>query len=184
MRQAILFALCAFALGTILGASAARAGEGRVDEMIQSAMSAAPASISAEAMIMSWKFEVLRPGSNGWTCMPDRPSPGNSPWCVTEQWLNLLRAKMKREKPTYHGIGIAYMLQGDAPVSNSDPFAAGPTGPGDWVEDPGPHLMILVADLGLLEGLPADFRNGGPWVMWAGTPYAHIMVPLEGPRPN
>jgi hypothetical protein len=21
--------------------------------------------------------------------------------------------------------------------------------------------------------------NGGPWIMWPDTPYAHIMIPLE-----
>jgi hypothetical protein len=24
---------------------------------------------------------------------------------------------------------------------------------------------------------PTDWTKGGPWVMWKGTPYAHIMVP-------
>ena len=29
------------------------------------------------------------------------------------------------------------------------------------------------------EGISTDPNNGGPFVMWAGTPYAHIMVPIE-----
>jgi hypothetical protein len=33
-----------------------------------------------------------------------------------------------------------------------------------------------------LSALPTDPNNGGPWVMWKGTPYAHIMVPV-GPMP-
>jgi hypothetical protein len=27
--------------------------------------------------------------------------------------------------------------------------------------------------------LPTDSKNGGPWVMWAGTPYAHLMIPID-----
>jgi hypothetical protein len=39
--------------------------------------------------------------------------------------------------------------------------------------------MLLVPDTKLLETLPTDAHLGGPWVMWKGTPYAHIMVPAE-----
>ena len=39
--------------------------------------------------------------------------------------------------------------------------------------------MILVPDKELLKGISTDHRNGGPWIMWPDTPYAHIMIPLE-----
>jgi hypothetical protein len=42
----------------------------------------------------------------------------------------------------------------------------------------GPHLMLIVPDPALLEGIPTDFNSGGPYVMWKGTPYAHVMVPV------
>jgi len=41
----------------------------------------------------------------------------------------------------------------------------------------GGHLMIL-APAELLEAFPSDPNNGGPYVMWKGTPYAHLMVPI------
>ena len=41
--------------------------------------------------------------------------------------------------------------------------------------------MIIVPDAALLEGVPTDPNAGGPYVMWKGTPYAHIMMPT-GPR--
>jgi hypothetical protein len=37
--------------------------------------------------------------------------------------------------------------------------------------------MVLTPDTNQLEALPTDPHNGGPWVMWKGTKYAHIMVP-------
>jgi len=150
------------------------------DNVIESAMSAAPESISANATIMDWNFSVIKEGSNGWTCLPDRPdTPGNDPWCVDDPWVNFLRAYVKKEKPSYTEIGFAYMLMGDTPVSNADPYATEATGPDDWVTDLGPHLMILNPDLDLLKGISTDHLSGGPWVMWPDTPYAHIMVPLE-----
>ena len=38
--------------------------------------------------------------------------------------------------------------------------------------------MVLYADLKLLDAYPTDPKSGGPWVMWKGTPYAHLMVPV------
>lgn len=150
------------------------------EDMIASAMSAAPESISANATIMDWDFSVVREGSNGWTCLPDRAdTPGNDPWCVNDPWINFLKAYVNKEEPTYTEIGFAYMLQGDTPVSNADPFATEPTDPDDWVTDLGPHLMILNPDRTLLKSISTDHLNGGPWIMWPDTPYAHIMVPLE-----
>jgi hypothetical protein len=151
-----------------------------VDVQIQSAMSAGPASVSEDATIKDWGMNVLREGTNEWTCLPDRPdTPGNDPWCITAAWGNFLNAYVNNTEPTYTEIGFAYMLQGDTPVSNSDPYATEPTGPEDWVTDLGPHLMVLQPDASLLESISTDHLNGGPWVMWPNTPYAHIMIPLE-----
>lgn len=149
------------------------------DDVIKSAMSAGPASVSADATIMNWNLEVVREGTNGWTCLPDRgDTEGNDPWCVNEPWLNFLKAYVSKTDPTYTGVGIAYMLIGDSPVSNSDPYATEATGPADWVTDLHAHLMILLPDRSLLTTFPTDHRNGGPWVMWPDTPYAHLMVPI------
>ena len=155
------------------------------DDPIQSAMSAAPSSISANATVMDWDLNVAQEGSNDWTCLPDRPTtPGNDPWCVTDAWLNFLQAYVNQTEPTYSEIGFAYMLQGDTPVSNADPFATDETGPEDWVTEIGPHLMMLVPNREALEAMSADHLNGGPWVMWPDTPYAHVMIPLESRGPS
>ncbi len=148
--------------------------------LIESAQSAGPASISKNATIMNWNLEVVRQGSNGWTCLPDRPdTEGNDPWCVNEPWLNFLRAYVGKTEPTYSSIGVAYMLMGDSPVSNSDPYATAPTNDADWVTGLHSHLMLLVPDRSLLKGMSTDHRNGGPWVMWPNTPYAHLMIPVD-----
>lgn len=148
-------------------------------EKIDSAMSAGPESLSRNATIMDWDGKILRQGTNGWTCLPDIPgNGGDDPWCVDAAWLNMLDALKNKTKPTYDTIGIGYMLVGDAPVSNTDPFAAGKTSDDDWVEGLGAHLMILVPDPKMLKGISTDPHNGGPWIMWPGTPYQHLMVPI------
>ena len=155
-------------------------GFAAAQEAIDSAMSAAPASISADATIVDWEGNELRAGTNDWTCLPDRPdTEGDDPWCVNGAWLNFLEAYVGQTEPSYNSIGIAYMLMGDSPVSNSDPYATSPTTPDDWVTDLHAHLMVLVPDLSLFEGVSTDHLNGGHWVMWPGTPYAHLMIPID-----
>jgi hypothetical protein len=149
------------------------------EAMIKSAVSAGPSSISDDAAVMDWAMNELRPGTNGWTCLPDRPDTEDTdPWCVDGPWLNFLNAYVTQTEPTYTEIGFAYMLMGDAPVSNSDPYATTPTTPDDWVTEVGAHLMMLVPDHALLENVSTDHLNGGPWVMWPNTPYAHLMIPV------
>lgn len=73
-------------------------------------------------------------------------------------------------------IGISYMLQGDMNVSNSNPAATDPNNGDVWVQE-GPHIMVVVPRE-MLKGMSDDPYNGGPYVMWKDTPYAHIMVPV------
>ena len=40
--------------------------------------------------------------------------------------------------------------------------------------------MIIGPDPAGLEGISTDPHNGGPYVMWKGTDYAHIMIPTTG----
>ncbi len=141
---------------------------------------AAPSSLSKHATIMSRDGQVVRKGSNGWTCMPDDPgSPGTDSICMNEPWLNFMDAMKHKKKPTYTQVGIAYMLQGDRPVSNTDPYATEPNPGDDWVDKIGAHIMVLMPDVEMLKNLPTDSKNGGPWIMWAGTPYAHLMIPID-----
>ncbi len=147
---------------------------------IESALSAAPAAIAEGAAVVDWDNTVLREGTNGWTCMPDPPhQPGIAPMCLDEQWVKWAMAWTSHEIPEITRVGTAYMLAGGVDASNTDPYATEPA-PGDnWVHS-GPHVMIIVPDPAALDGLPTDPNSGGPYVMWKGTPYAHIMMPVAG----
>lgn len=163
-----------FLILAVFSVNMAGADEG----LIQSALSAAPASLAKNATVKNWDGTVLREGTNGWTCLPDIPDNGGTdPWCVDESWANLLEALTNGKEPTYDKVGIAYMLAGDAPISNIKPD--GKKEEGDWVEGLKAHLMILVPDHSMFDNVSTDPNNGGPWIMWPGTPYAHIMVPID-----
>jgi hypothetical protein len=152
--------------------------------LIESALSAAPPMVAETATVKDRKGNVLKEGSGAYTCF-GREAPGQSPICVDEVWAGWVDARVNKKPFTASEVGISYMLAGDAPdsgVSNIDPDAKEPTADNQWIVE-GPHLMILVPDPVLLDAFPAEPGNGDPYVMWKGTPYAHIMVPTGG-RPE
>lgn len=176
MRCSLLLSLTLLAFLPTVGSS--QDGSASVDDRIRNARSAAPASIAENATVADFDGTVLRAGSNGWVCMPDNPkTPNNAPMCLDAPWREFMEAYMSRRAPSFTGIGFGYMLQEDFPVSNVDPFATAPTATNSWVVNGGPHIMMILSDTSLLKSLPTDPDNGGPWVMWAGTPYAHVMIP-------
>ncbi len=159
------------------------------EEKIADAMSAGPASITQDATIAEWptepggEFNVLREGNNGWTCLASSSAAIlgglRDPSCEDETWFAWDKAFVAGEEPNVEKVGISYMLSGDAGLSNTDPSATAPTDDNEWHVS-GPHTMVLVPGSNY-EGVSTDPHNGGPYVMWAGTPYAHIMVPV-GPH--
>ena len=154
------------------------------EQKMQSAMSAGPPGIAADATIMDWSatpdgpMTELRKGTNGWTCLPDMAStPGRDPMCMDQVSMQWAAAWMTKKPPQLSGVGIAYMLQGGSTADNDDPFATEPKAGNSWLNEP-PHLMVFGAKID-----PAVYSNEPnttrPWVMWKGTPYEHLMVPVK-----
>lgn len=161
------------------------------DQKIANAITAAPAQLTADATIMDWpasdsgKSVLLRTGTNGWTCFPDfAGTAGNTPMCIDKNWQEWMTAYMSHQPPHVTSLGVAYMLApGGGEESNTDPYATGPTSDNQWGHD-GPHLMLIVANPRALLGLPTTRQEGEPYVMWPGTPYVHIMVPVAATPPS
>ena len=175
---AIVAGTTMFAFCLAPGLATAQAADGNADALVLNALSAAPASVAKGATVVDHQHNVIRKGTNGWTCMPDDPAvPNNSPMCLDTPWMDFLAALMAKRAPRVAGLGIGYMLQDDMPVSNVDPEARGPSETNQWLANGGPHIMLIVPDTAALATLSSDARSGGPWVMWRGTPYAHVMIP-------
>jgi len=145
-----------------------------IDELITLAESAAPIEISGNATIIDMEGNVLREGTNRWTCVaaPGQPMCGDKPY---RSWMEAYANQA--DEVNIETIGISYMLQGDQGTSNIRPYVEEPTADNDWVIT-GPHLMLIGPDMSLFEGLPTDPMEGGPYIMWAGTPYEHVMIPI------
>ena len=164
-------------------APAARAASAASDG-VASAESAAPASVAHGATVVmvgaDGKMSVVRKGTNGWTCMPDAPdTPGPDPMCFDANSAKWVDAWVHHKTPPAGAVGLMYMLEGGTDASNTDPYATKPTAQNDWVNT-GPHVMI-VGSKDILAGYPAGAKPdaSAPYVMWGGTPYAHLMVPVK-----
>ena len=186
-RTTILISLAATA--AVLAAAAAssqprhrpaRSGDAA---LIASAMSAAPAAVGRDATIIAMRpdgtMRTVRRGRGGFTCMADNPAtPGPDPMCMDANALKWAQAWMGKKDPPADTVGVMYMLEGGTDASNTDPYATGPSEGNDWINT-GPHLMI-VGSKEALAGHPSGAKpdTAVPYVMWAGTPYAHLMVPV------
>lgn len=151
--------------------------------MITNALAAAPDAIARDATVAvldaKGGMRRLRESSGPFTCIPDDPAtPANDPVCVDQNGLAWLTALITRAPPPAGQIGIAYRMQGASTASNVDPFATAPAAGATWRQE---RPQVLILNLPRLEGQPAPGEQvdlGKPWIRWAGTPYAHLVVPL------
>jgi hypothetical protein len=153
--------------------SATKSGE-TAQTKIARAMSAGPAEVAKSARIVDTDGTVvLREGNNGFTCMPGNPRViGDPPMCAPAaamQWSADFKAR--KAKPTNTEPGIIYMLAGATQRSDTDP--------NDTTSQPipiGPHWMIMWPFDPKATGLPTTHKATGTYIMWAGSPYAHLHV--------
>ncbi len=172
MRHIIIISV----LVLVAGISAALGAES-TSAKIQSALSAAPDSIKAGATVADidahGKMTVLRKGDNGFTCLPGYPGVvGVNPICGDRQsmiWMSDFMAH--KPKPTNSAPGIMYMLAGGTDWSASDPYAM----KGTPIVEP-PHWMIMWPYDPKASGLSSKESHRGTWIMYAGTPWAHLMI--------
>lgn len=152
--------------------------------LIRSAESAAPAAVGKDATIIAINDDgstrTVRKGTNGFTCMADSPAtPGPDPMCADANAMEWIGAWLGHKDPPTGKVGFMYMLEGGTDASNTDPYATKPTAENNWVKT-GPHVMV-VGDTAMLANYPASPQpdTTKPYVMWSGTPYAHLMVPVK-----
>jgi len=181
----MLGALSAAAAPAGKKSSAKPAGASSDAALIASAMKAAPPSVAKGATIIAMEaggaMRTLRTGTNGFTCMPDNPAtPGPDPMCVDTNAMAWAQAWMGHKAPPAGKVGLMYMLAGGTDASNTDPYATKPTANNHWVKT-GPHIMIVGADASFYDSYPksADPDTSAPYIMWAGTPYQHLMAPVK-----
>jgi hypothetical protein len=139
---------------------------------------AAPAGVVQGATIVRMQkgggMRTVQTGTNGFTCMMLDPK---TPMCADKNAMAWAQALMSHTGPP-NSVGFVYMLAGDHGASNTNPYDTAQTATNHWVTT-GPHVMI-VGPAATTMGYPmsADANTANPFVMWANTPYAHLMIPV------
>ncbi|HEX9119095.1 MAG TPA: hypothetical protein VF840_01000 [Terriglobales bacterium] len=144
---------------------------------IKRALSSAPADVARGAKVVDidekGNMTVLREGNTGITCIPGHPGVvSDPPSCMDAaglQWV--LDWMAHKPKPTNTQPGVLYQLAGGTDWSASDPWATSGT-----LQKWPPCWIILWPFDPKTTGLSDKPKNTGTWIMWAGTPWAHLMI--------
>jgi hypothetical protein len=151
---------------------------GADDQYTARSMTAAPPEVTHDATIVrmvNGAMQTLKKGTNEYTCMVATMGP----MCmgpIAMEWAHAWQT----HTPPPRQLGFIYMLNGNTGMSNTDPWATKPTPGNHWVTT-GPHIMMVGSPVKKMKGFPRtpDPNPMKPYVMWSGTPYEHVMVPMS-----
>jgi hypothetical protein len=194
MRMAFVVVLC-LGLVNLVMAGVKTQGKGKAakdvpsmsqEEQIKLALSAAPPHIAKDAAVLVFgadgKLKEGKPGTNGFTCIPTVMNlPDPDPMCMdaaVKQWWEDLMANAP--KPSNTVPGIAYMARGGSHWE-TDGRVVMKQEPGAKIVKEPPHWMIMWPFDAKTTMLPTAPNPSGVYVMFDGTPYAHVMV-YQDPR--
>jgi hypothetical protein len=157
------------------------------DETIERALAAAPRQMKEAATVIKWKddgtYETLKKGTNRLVCYDRSGEPGQQPFAVQcTSIANLDRVAQNRK---FAKIADKDARQAALDAAEKDGTRVKPEFGSVWLTMNGPdreHARIhtTVAVPGATSqsmGLPDNPRQGGIWIMNAGTSTAHLMIP-------
>jgi hypothetical protein len=144
------------------------------------ALSAAPARISKDAGVMIYgadgKLTEAKKGTNGFTCLPTVMNlPVPDPICMdaaSNQWMT--DVMNNAPKPTNTVPGIAYMARGGSHFEKNGKVVM--AGEGAKVVKEPPHWMVMWPFDPAASQLPTVPNPSGVYIMFEGSPYAHLMI--------
>ncbi len=149
------------------------------------AISGAPPHIAKEAGIMIYgtdgKLTETKKSANGFTCIPSVMNlPDPDPMCMdaaVQQWMT---DRMNHApKPTNTVPGIAYMARGGAHFEKDGKIVM--SGDGAKIVKEPPHWMLMWPFDPAATKLPTVPNPSGVYIMFDGSPYAHLML-YQDPR--
>ncbi len=180
MKHIAAIGFAGLALIGIANAQQAAGQDTRNDEAyMKRVMTAAPPQVVQAATIVRMEngsMQTLKKGTNDFTCM----EANGVPMCMDPNAMEWAHAWQSHAPAPPDKVGFIYMLAGDTGASNTDPYAKGPQQGNHWVQT-GTHVMVVGPAAKTMVGYPrtADPDPTKPYVMWPGTPYEHLMIPVK-----
>jgi hypothetical protein len=179
-----------FVLGVLAVAMSASAQAQTTDPIAKALLAAPTEALAKDATVVKWNsdftYEVLKKGTNRMVCYDLSGMPGERPWSTecTSSIANLPRIAQNRK--------LAAMGGGDPKKIDELVYAAAvegtrilPEAGSMWYNFRGNdeatatrHTQVAMPNIrGSQVSLPENRDDGGAWVMFAGSPEGHIMIP-------
>ena len=180
MRRIVLIAFGVMTIATVAAAQAPA-------EAIEKALLAAPRQARDAAMVIKWKpdftYDTLRPGTNRIVCYDQSGLPSEQPFsvqCTSVGNLERVAQNRKLEVETDRAKRQAAVDAAEKDGSRVKPeygsvfyTLAGPDQAQARM-----HMTVAVPGATTAStGVPDNNKQGGVWIMNAGTSTAHLMIP-------
>lgn len=171
---------------SILALAASAFAQAPDQAAIDKALRAAPGNLAKDATVIKWKadytYDTLKKGTNKLVCYDKSGLPGEPAYIVECTSLgNLPRAAQNLK---FEAMGAQKQAALDA--AEKDGTRVKPEFGSVWYHSMGdpehPRSHVTVAVPGATTktlGLPENGKEGGVWIMNAGTTTAHLMTPGE-----
>ena len=180
MRRIVLIAFGVMTIATVAAAQAPA-------EAIEKALLAAPRQARDAAMVIKWKpdftYDTLRPGTNRIVCYDQSGLPSEQPFsvqCTSVGNLERVAQNRKLEVETDRA-----KRQAAVDAAEKDGSRVKPEFGSVWYTLAGPdqaqarmHTTVAMPGATMAStGIPDNNKQGGVWIMNAGTSTAHLMIP-------
>lgn len=154
-------------------------------QVVAEARRGAPRAISdsaAVAWIDSTKTVIpMQAGTNAFTCLIARPDFLGGPMCGDQHAMAWFGAVLRGQNPpTGNPPGVAYMARGGFHFLDPQGMMVFDSVPGARKVMEPPHWMLMYP-FDAASGLPTTHRTSGAYIMFAGSPFAHLMI-MEDPN--
>src|SRR5438552_7294570 len=177
----------ALVLGTLAGSATAFA-QPTDAERIERALMAAPRNMKEGATVVKWKadntYETIKKGTNKMVCYDRSGDPGQQPFAV--QCTSLANLDRVAQNRKFEAIADKTARQAAIDAAEKDGTRVKPEYGSVWLtmnaadKEHATRVHTTIAVPGATTkttGLPEDNKQGGVWIMNAGTSTAHLMTP-------
>ena len=156
-------------------------------EEIDKALLPAPRAMKDAATVIKWKpdftFDTLRKGTNNLVCYDQSGWPNEQPFSV--QCTSLANLDRVAQNKKFEAIADSAARQAALAAAEKDGTRVKPEFGSVFITVSGPdkdrtrtHMTVAVPGATTQSlGLPDNNKQGGAWIMNAGTTSAHLMIP-------
>ena len=174
-----------FVLGVIVVSTSALA-QAPADP-IETALAALPANLRDAATVIKWKpdftYDTLKKGTSRLVCYDRSGFPEQQPFSI--ECTSVANLEREAQNLKYEALGDRAKTQAALDAMEKDGTRVKPEYGSVWYHFAGAdrehariHTTIAVPGATTQSmGLPSDNKQGGVWIMNAGTTTAHLMTP-------